>query len=275
MIDLEELLALIQSRNNPTQQGVKTPSAMDVVNGLSTLSTSIGGLSSSGQGALQQGAGTIASGAGSGTSALKSGGGSGAGFVSAGTQLASNLLTPVFQGDDGIVNSAESKTLGALKGAGTGAAIGSVIPGVGTAIGAGAGAIVGGLFGKSNKGAIMEERREKYGNVLDTLQSSSQGHDNAYAYNSNGYKTPSYFMKLGGNTPSQYKVEDNEVLVTPPGTPPPRTDRYGRATRIAPNTYKFSGATHEAGSGGIGVAGGEGGFVFSDTLKTDSRKYKI
>lgn len=88
----------------------------------------------------------------------------------------------------------------------------------------------------------------------------------------NDLQTANEKYAYGGVVGPDYQVEGGEVMVTPPGSAP-MTDGAGRSKAIAQDTYKFEGDKHSASSGGIGVKGGEGGFVFSDQLTTDASKY--
>ncbi|MDC6350703.1 hypothetical protein PP178_04000 [Zeaxanthinibacter sp. PT1] len=98
--------------------------------------------------------------------------------------------------------------------------------------------------------------------------------DDVYRTGRKAYNTVKKYIPFenGGSVPADYKVEGGEVMQVPQGAPI-TTDNHGGATPIAPGMVKFQGDKHSAKSGGIGVQGGEGGFVFSDKLKTDPKKY--
>lgn len=213
-------------------------------------------------------------------SSILGGGGGSSPYTALGTMGAG--LVSTIDGMDGKTSNAGAAFSGALSMGATGAMVGGPI-----------GAIAGGLLGAGmslfQKRKEDQERRrlEREARELHAKQLQQSDEMNSQAilsqYPTKGISS-SGFYKYGGNVQPQYQVEDGEVLFADDRVPP-ATDRFGRATRIAPNTFKFSGATHNHKSGGIGVSGGNtpyqdmygdvkpSGFVLSDKLTTNSRKY--
>jgi len=164
-------------------------------------------------------------------------------------------------------------------------------------IGAGVGAIIGGVggffLGKSQRKKQMEKERKIKEAGIDSKIAAGRANDAVKSaaimaqYPQDGVKGAGYYAKYGGYIPTEeadYTVEGGEVMMAPNGNPP-KTDKHGKATQIGENMFKFTGDTHDAKSGGIGVAGGNtqfatqtnqvlnSGFVFSDRLKTDCDPY--
>lgn len=178
---------------------------------------------------------------------------------------------------------------GMLSGAGTGAAVGSMFGPMGTGIGAAAGAVGGLITGsirakearEAEKFAMQEASRAR------NRMLSNRGKAVAAEFSNENIKSNSYVFAKGGYLKyarGGYLVEDGEVMYSNEGDPP-MTNSQGKAARIAPGTYKFSGDTHRDSSGGIGVTGGSSsfmdgtgnafrsGFVLSNRLRTDPKPF--
>lgn len=177
--------------------------------------------------------------------------------------------------------------------AGQGAQLGSMFGPIGTIAGGLIGGIGGAILGKSQREKQLEEARKKKEAGIDSKINADRANAEVKSaaimaqYPSQGVKSAGYYAKYGGYIPTEqadYTVEGGEVMMAPNGNPP-KTDKHGKATQIGENMFKFTGDTHDAKSGGIGVAGGNtqfatqtnqvlnSGFVFSDRLKTDCGDY--
>lgn len=185
---------------------------------------------------------------------------------------------------DGL-NGKSSKAGGMLSGAMTGAGALSFLGPYGMA----AGALGGGLLSSLMEKKMRQEKERQQAQAREDhkLQMRQTDEMNSQAilsqYPTKGVQSPGFY-KLGGSVQPSYQVEDGEVLFADDRMPP-ATDKFGKATQIAPNTFKFSGVTHNHKSGGIGVSGGNtpytdmygdvkpSGFVLSDKLTTNARKY--
>lgn len=207
-------------------------------------------------------------------------GGSGSVYGSVGT-ITSGLVSSI-DGMDGKSSMAGDVASGVLSGAGLGLTVGGPI-------GAAIGAVGGGLISfftrrhqeKERKAAEEKARNEQFKAQRKANEISSTS--NLSNFPVQGVQTASLYAK-GGMVPVQYKVEDGEILLTDDRMPPV-TDRNGTVRKIAPNTFKFSGAKHSSPSGGIGVVGGNApyedslgnqlpsGFILSNKLKAPSSKY--
>jgi hypothetical protein len=207
-------------------------------------------------------------------------------------QLAGGVATQIGM-SDGTYDPEDAGIASGLSMAGQGASMGMAFG----PIGAGVGAIVGGVGGfflaKSQRKKQMEKERKVKEAGIDSKIAGGRANDAVKSaaimaqYPQDGVKGAGYFAKYGGIIPTQeadYTVEGGEVMMAPNGNPP-KTDKHGEAAQIGENMFKFTGDTHDAESGGIGVAGGNtefatqtnqvlnSGFVFSDRLKTDATNY--
>lgn len=186
-----------------------------------------------------------------------------------GMNLGVGLLDSHFL-QDGEYSKGEQMTSGALRMGSTGFQMGNAImPGIGGAIGAGVG-----LVGGAIKGHIDHNKHQKelYDSAVDGM-SSNHAAEKAYGRNvSSGYKSQGVYKHAmyanGGYASDDFLVEDGEVMIGES----PEVNHSGIAKRLASGAYEFDGATHAAPSGGIGVQDTEG-FVFSNRLKTDPKKF--
>lgn len=177
---------------------------------------------------------------------------------------------------------------GMLSGAGQGAAMGTMIaPGIGTAIGAGAGAVTGLVTGalRSQKEQEAEKFARREARRAKQRLNSQRGKAVAAEFSNENIKSSSYTFAKGGYLKyanGGYLVEDGEVMYSAES---PKTNSRGKASEIAPGTFKFDGDTHNSKSGGIGVKGGsssftdgtgntfKSGFVLSNRLKTNPKPF--
>lgn len=168
---------------------------------------------------------------------------------------------------------------GALSGAAMGAGLGP--------IGMGVGAVAGGAMGLMRAQKEKEAEREAQRMVTNARQRVLSNNAKAVTaeFSNDNVKTSGYSYAKGGYLKyanGGYLVEDGEVMYS---GEQPATNNNGKASQIAPGTYKFKGDTHKADSGGIGVKGGkssfvdgtgipmQSGFVFSNKLKTDPKPF--
>lgn len=207
-------------------------------------------------------------------------------------QLAGGLATQHGM-SDGTYDSKDAGIATGLSMAGQGASMGMAFGPIGAGVGAIIGGVGGFFLGKSQRKKQMEKERKIKEAGIDSKIAAGRANDAVKSaaimaqYPQDGVKGAGYYAKYGGYIPTQeadYTVEGGEVMMAPNGNPP-KTDKHGKATQIGENMFKFTGDTHDAKSGGIGVAGGntqfatqtnqvlDSGFVFSDRLKTDCDPY--
>ncbi len=206
--------------------------------------------------------------------------------------MASGIATNISMGD-GKMSADDAGISSALGMAGQGASMGMAFGPIGAGVGALIGGVGGFFLGKSQRKKQIEQERKIKEAGVDSKIAAGRANDAVKSaaimaqYPQDGVKGAGYYAKYGGTIPSQeadYTVEGGEVMMAPNGNPP-KTDKHGKAIQIGENMFKFTGDTHDAESGGIGVAGGNtefatqtnqvlnSGFVFSDRLKTDSTNY--
>mgnify|MGYP003626925861 CR=1 FL=1 len=207
-------------------------------------------------------------------------------------QLAGGLATQHGM-SDGTYDSKDAGISTGLSMAGQGASMGMAFGPIGAGVGAIVGGVGGFFLGKSQRKKQMEEERKLKEAGIDSKIASGRANDAVKSaaimaqYPQDGVDNAGYYAKYGGHIPteeSDYTVEGGELMMAPNGNPP-KTDQHGKATKVGENMFKFTGDTHDAKSGGIGVAGGNtefatqtnqvlnSGFVFSDRLKTDATNY--
>lgn len=166
----------------------------------------------------------------------------------------------------------------------SGAAMGTAImPGIGTAVGAVAGAATGYL--KASKEQEAMNNAKALAARVRKQQTSREAMSVANQFSNENIKASSYVYEKGGflvKNAGGYLVEDGELIYS---KNKPKTNKHGKAVKIAPNTYKFIGDLHKDKSGGIGVTGGkssfvdntgnylQSGFVLSNKLKTDAQPF--
>ena len=206
--------------------------------------------------------------------------------------MASGVSTQIGM-SDGEYSANDAGVSSALGMAGQGASMGMAFGPIGAGVGALIGGVGGFFLGKSQRKKQIEKERKIKEAGVDSKIAAGRANDAVKSaaimaqYPQDGVKGAGYYAKYGGTMPSQeadYTVEGGEVMMAPNGNPP-KTDKHGKATQIGENMFKFTGDTHDAKSGGIGVAGGntqfatqtnqvlDSGFVFSDRLKTDCDPY--
>lgn len=207
-------------------------------------------------------------------------------------QLAGGLATQHGM-SDGTYDSKDAGISTGLSMAGQGASMGMAFGPIGAGVGAIIGGVGGFFLGKSQRKKQMEKERKIKEAGIDSKIAAGRANDAVKSaaimaqYPQDGVKGAGYYAKYGGHIPTEqadYTVEGGELMMAPNGNPP-KTDQHGKATKVGENMFKFTGDTHDAKSGGIGVAGGNtefatqtnqvlnSGFVFSDRLKTDATNY--
>ena len=206
--------------------------------------------------------------------------------------MASGVATNISMGD-GKMSATDAGVTSALGMAGQGASMGMAFGPIGAGVGAIIGGVGGFFLGKSQRKKQLEQERKIKENGIDSKISAGRANDAVKSaaimaqYPQDGVDNAGYYAKYGGHIPTEradYTVEGGELMMAPNGNPP-KTDQHGKATKVGENMFKFTGDTHDAKSGGIGVAGGNtefatqtnqvlnSGFVFSDRLKTDATNY--
>lgn len=206
--------------------------------------------------------------------------------------MASGIATNISMGD-GKMSATDAGVTSALGMAGQGASMGMAFGPIGAGVGALIGGVGGFFLGKSQRKKQLEQERKIKEAGIDSKISAGRANDAVKSaaimaqYPQDGVDNAGYYAKYGGHIPTEqadYTVEGGELMMAPNGNPP-KTDQHGKATKVGENMFKFTGDTHDAKSGGIGVAGGNtefatqtnqvlnSGFVFSDRLKTDATNY--